>query len=209
LHDLTLTQLSTGFTGTFQCEAHFLNAWAEVRLSDLTMRTAPRAWLVVCVLAARLTPTRTQAESTPAQSSSSSDESEDWLSGMSTGDSDQDMQRMAQEDAGPAPTKAGSVGAKARDPRKKKKKTSWSQMLMGTNPDGTQKPCAATAITPLPRISHAFLMRLLVSRASHARIRPRCSPQNEASEALARGGSDGSLLHRSWRLDAELQYMSF
>jgi hypothetical protein len=135
----------------------------EVRLSDLTMRTAPRAWLVVCVLAARLTPTRTQAESTPAQSSSSSDESEDWLSGMSTGDSDQDMQRMAQEDAGPAPTKAGSVGAKARDPRKKKKKTSWSQMLMGTNPDGTQKPCAATAITPL--LSHALACIPSFSRA--------------------------------------------
>ena len=137
------------------------------------MRAAPRAWLVVCVLAARLTPTRTQAESTPAQSSSSSssDESEDWLSGMSTGDSDQDMRRMAQEDAGPAPTTAGSVGAKARDPKKKKNKTSWSQMLIGTNPDGTQKPCAATAITPLPRVSHAFLMRLC-ARASHARIHP-------------------------------------
>jgi hypothetical protein len=132
------------------------------------MRAAPRAWLVVCVLAARLTPTRTQAESTPAQSSSSSDESEDWLSGMSTGDSDQDMQRMAQEEAGPAPTKAGSVGAKARDPRKKKKKTSWSQMLMGTNPDGTQKPCAATAITPLPRMrfSCACSYPELLTRAS-------------------------------------------
>lgn len=169
----------------FKCESHSSRALdpqtkpqrpfpdEPLPLRRLTMRAAPRAWLVVCVLAARLTPTRTQAESTPAQSSSSSssDESEDWLSGMSTGDSDQDMRRMAQEDAGPAPTKAGSVGAKARDPKKKKKKTSWSQMLIGTNPDGTQKPCAATAITPLPRVSHAFLMRLC-ARASHARIHP-------------------------------------